>query len=422
MAGATVTPLARFPLFTSIGVPAITAGGLVLGVQPGYMTYMPYPDGEGDVTWKGDLFGLTAPAGSNVWYIAVTITYRVSTLAAFSLITAQLYIAGSPVGSPASFTPSITPATGTVFYTGGVTPADLPTLAVQVTFHQTRIGLAYVTQAYAAADYSSADSVGIFTVTGKTSSAVPALQVSSPATATLVAQGAVVQTLIPSFGQPTTAGDLLIGWTLNNSSSPTFDTTCNDPAWALIGYAGGSYGWRSLWYRAGCAAGEIAPVFSGGGAFSMSQLLEFSGVTALDQSGAFYTASPDFTMSESATDTTSGDLVVAVTIWGGGSAVTPITSSVTGTDSSGAALALTTYTNDSTTGQAPYAFTWGQAGIPVGPGLTGISATLSAYGNSAAILATFHPATAPASIPGPAVTLRGPARRVIAVPFYAGRR
>ena len=117
MAGATVAPLARFPLFISMGYPAVLAGGLTLGIQPGYMSYLPYPDGWTDTTWQGNLFGLSAPDGANVTNIAVTVTYRVSAISAYDLILAQVYAGGDPVGTPASFTPSSTPATGTVTVT-----------------------------------------------------------------------------------------------------------------------------------------------------------------------------------------------------------------------------------------------------------------------------------------------------------------
>ena len=198
--------------------------------------------------------------------------------AAFSSVAAQLYANGSPIGSPLVYTPEATTnVTQTLSYYGGMTPAHLATLAVQVNFHQVSVGLGYVLQAYAEADYSFADSVGIITVAGETS--VPALtpSVALPAVAKLVSQGAVGN-YSPSFGQPTTAGNLLIAWTLDNADSGMFSTACNNPNWELIGYAGAAFNWRALWYRTNCRAGEIAPVFSSGGSLEEAQLLEFSGV------------------------------------------------------------------------------------------------------------------------------------------------
>ena len=77
-------------------------------------------------------------------------------------------------------------------------------------------------------------------------------------------------------------------------------------------------------------------------------------------------------------------------IWVGGGATTPVTSTVSGEDYSGTPLTLTTYTNDLASGQIPYAFSWAQAGTGVGPDIARMTATLSSFGESGAILATFY--------------------------------
>lgn len=398
MTNATVTPLARFPLFTSFTVPQILAGGLHLGTQTASMTYMPHPDGQGDVTWQGAQFGLTAPAGANITYVSVTVSYRVSGVASYSGITAQLYAGASPVGSPATFTPSIgsadqVPATGTVVVRSGFTPATLPNLAVQVTFHSAQAGLAYVYHAYATAEYSFANSVGIITVSGKAAITGPALSVHFPSVR-LISAGTAVQNYAPAFGKPVTSRSLLIGWTFSNSSSASFDTTCSTAGWLLANTAGGAFAWRALWYKLNAQTGENPPVFSSAGATTpMSQLYEFTNAGKLDQSGGFASGSQQlFTMSASAPDTASGDMIAGIMLWSG-SGTTPATPVVSGTDSSGTPLALWTFTNSNTSGQVPFAFSWGQASPPAGPGESSMTGTLSEFDFGGGVIASFKAVT-----------------------------
>jgi len=389
MAGATVTPLARFPLFTSMGFPVIHANQpFILAAQPAYLTYMPYPDGQGDVIWQGAEFGLTAPNGANVTLVEISVTHRVSNTTAYPSVTAQVYASGSPVGSPKAFTPSITLITETITVTSGITASALSSLAVRLKFHSAAMGLAYVHQAYATANYSFANAVGIITVAGTTSVASPRLTVSYP-TAHLVAAGASVQSLSPSFGKPVTAGSLLIAWTFSNSGSATFDTTCSNPQWILIGTSGGAFGWRAMWYRNNCNAGEAPPVFTSTATFPASQLAEFANARGLDQYGVVASPSQsDFTVSASAPDTKSGDLVVASLIWAGAN-FTPATIGVTGADSSGAALPSGVISNAATTGQLPAAIFWGQASPPAGPGTDAITGTLNVFAAGGGVVASF---------------------------------
>ncbi len=387
MAGATVTPLARFPLFTSFTFPSVLAGGITLGTQPTYITYAPYPDGQGDVIWQGAEFGMSAPDGANVTLVEISVTHRVSNTAAYPSVTAQVYAGGSPVGSPKSFTPSITLITETITVTSGITASALSSLAVQLTFHSAAMGLAYVHQAYATANYSFADAVGIITVAGATSVASPALTVSYP-TARLVAAGVSVTSLSPSFGKPTTAGSLLIAWTFSNSGSATFDTTCSNPQWTLIGTSGGAFGWRAMWYKNNCYAHEAAPVFSSAATFPMSQLAEFANARGLDQYGTLASPSQsNFTLTANASDTKSGDLIVACLIWGGAN-MTPATIGATGVDSGGNGLGAV-ITNAATTGQLPAAIFWGQASPPAGPGVDTINGTLNIFDAGGGVVASF---------------------------------
>ena len=387
MAGTTVTPLARFPLFTTFTTPVILAGGMYLGTQPTYLTYAPYPDGQGDVIWEGNEFGMSAPTGANVTLIQVSITHRVSNVTTYPQITAQLYAGGTPIGSPQALTPSISLITETLTYTSGIPAANLSTLAVQVKFHSTAMGLAYVHQAYATANYSFANSVGIVTVAGVSSVPDPKLTVSYPI-ARLVAAGSSVLSLTPAFAHSVTAGSLLIAWTFSNSGSATFDTTCSNPAWTLIGTSGGAFGWRAMWYRSNCLAGEAPPVFSSPATFPMSQLAEFANARGLDQSGVVASPSQsNFTLVATGADTKSGDLIIASLIWGGAN-LTPATVGATGTDSGGNPVGIF-ISNAATTGQLPSGIFYGQASPPAGPGVDTINGTLNVFDAGGGIVASF---------------------------------
>jgi hypothetical protein len=398
MAAATVSPLARFPLFTTFTIPVIQANQpFTLPAQPACLTYMPYPDGQGDITWQGAEFGLSAPAGANVTLIQVTVTHRVSDTTAYPSVTAQLYAGGSPIGSPAAFTPSITLITETITYTAGITPANLATLAVRLTFHSAAMGLAYVHQAYATANYSFASAVGIITVAGTTRIGVPALTVHTPVPR-LVSLGTAVQALTPAFGTITSQGNLLIGWTFSNSGSASFDTTCSDPQWTLIGHSGGVFSWRALWYKSNCHARETPPVFTSPGGVLMSQLAEFTNARGLDQSGTYPSpSSADFTMSATSQDTASGDLITGIAIWAGAND-TPAVPTLTGTDSGGNTLPVSTTTNGATTGWLPYAFTWARASPAAGPGTDSLTGGLNIFDGGGGIIASFFAYQVPAPV------------------------
>lgn len=390
MAGVTISPLTRFPLSCNMGIPVIHANQpFILPSQPAYITYMPYPDGQGDIIWQGAEFGLTAPANSNVTLIQVNVTHRVSNVTTYPLITAQLYAGGVPIGASRSLTPSISLITETLTYTGGIPPANLSSLALQVKFHSVAMGLAYVHQAYATANYSFANAVGVITVAGASSVPAPQLTVHYPV-ASLVAAGAAVQSLSPSFGKPVTAGSLLIAWTFSNSGSATFDTTCNSPSWILIGTSGGAFGWRAMWYRSNCSANEAAPVFSSVNTFPASQLAEFRNARGLDQYGAIASPSQsDFALTSSAPDTCSGDLVVGSLIWAGAN-LTPVTLGATGIDSGGGVISGGFISNAATTGQLPAGIFWGQANPPAGPGVDTINGTLNnVFAAGGGIVASF---------------------------------
>lgn len=108
--------------------------------------YMPYPSGQGDLIWQGGQFGLTLTSPTSV---AVSVTHRVSDPAAFSSVTARLYVGSIPIGAPAQFRKSMTYVTDTVTAYTGVNSGNLSALNVKVTWHQVAPGLAYVNHSYA---------------------------------------------------------------------------------------------------------------------------------------------------------------------------------------------------------------------------------------------------------------------------------
>ena len=216
----------------------------------------------------------------------------------------------------------------------------------------------------------------------------------------LVSLGPVSASFSPSFGQSTTAGDLLVAWLASNSGSATNPFTTSSGGWTIIPGDPGTYGgyaWTAVAYKANCAAGETAPVFSDGvtGTAIYSQLGEFSGAATsnvLDQSG---TGSGDEIQTAACTapDTQSGDLIVSGAYWNspGGAA----TASVTLTGGTGAAVTPNTTTGQpGGAGTTVYAFTWGVAGAAGADDDTAVG-TLSAFAGSGSVIASFKAGSAP---------------------------
>jgi hypothetical protein len=396
-----VTLYTRIPGRETFSVPQVN--GAVTVTPPAFActAYMQHPYGQGDVTWNGAQFGMPAPGGSGaqVQRITVTVTHNVSDPASFSAATAQILAGATPVGSPATLSLSATPVSDTFKITTGYTAAQLPNLAVQLNYHAIAPSLANVVSVYAQASYSYPAAVTPFTTAPRAVMPAPAVSVGLPPV-TLASLGAQVFSLAPAFGRPTAAGNLLIGWAYSNSGSSSFDTTCSDPAWTLGGYAGAAFGWTSFWYKTNCGAAEVAPSFSSGASQPMSQLAEFTCTKGVLDQVTATTGSQSYTATAAAADTRSGDLVVALFTWGGANNG-PATIGMTGTDSSGAALPLTLYSNASTTGTQFWALGWGQAGQPFGPHTDTASSTLNLYATGQAIVASFSvssPAPAPSGI------------------------
>ena len=390
---------------------------------------MVYPAGQGDLIWQGGVFGLSAPPSggltANVWQVAVTVGHFCSNPASFSGVTAQIYDANtSTVIASQPFTLSPVLITETITTTGGYPAADVPDLAVRLVWHQVAVGYANVQHAYADISYSYSDSIGSLTIDPIVSMPAPAVSVVPLPPVDLVSAGAAALSFTPSFGQPTTAGDLLLAWVYSNSSSSTFSTTCANPSWTLAGHAGAAFGWESLWYKLDCGHAETPPTFSDTGySEPMSQLLEFSGVYALDQV-APGSGTEDITYTAASPDTASGDLVFGFCAWNGSNTgATTIT--LSGQDSSGAALVLTQADNHAAgvgPGSTQYWVTgWAQAAAPAGPDLDTMTATIGFFAGGGGVMASFKPlATALASSSG--VPSRVMGGRVVTVPVFAGRR
>ena len=403
MTDAAVAPTARFPCFSSVTFPAIKAEGMILTNTLACQTYMPHPDGQGDVTWQGNLFGLSAPGGSNVTYAAANVTHSISSLSAFSSITAQLWAGGLPVSTPQAFTPSINYITETVVTQAGIPPANVSTLAVKLTYHQTAMGLAYVRATSAEIAYSFSNAIGIIPLASQVNVGSPTLTVTTPPVA-LVSQGATAQNLMPLFGQPTASGNLLLAWVFSNSSSPTLDTTCNNPAWFLAETAGGPYGWLSLWTKPVSVANEVAPMFTTSASIPMCQLLEFNGANSIDQVGMSAPGAQNTVpVTASGADSRSGDLVFGVCAWPGANP-TPTTITLTGNDGSGASLGLNTANNAITTNQTPWITGWAQAGGAAGPAGDTMTGVLGNFDYGVGIIASFRTISPEAS---PALELSG---------------
>ncbi len=385
--------------------PVITAGPVTLTETIAGQSYMVYPDGQSDLVWEGGVFGLSAPSSggltANVWDVAVTVSHFVSDPASFTSVTAQVYdTSTSSVTGSQAFTLSATAVTETFSLRTGYTAADVPDLAIRLTWHQVATGYAVVQHAYAAISYSYSDAAGSFTIAGTASVPVPAVTVAPLPPVSLVSAGTVATSLSPSFGLPTVAGELLVAWVFVNSPSVTFATTCSNPSWVLAGYAGGAYAWDSLWYKYPALTAETAPVFADSGySAPLSQLLIFSGASYLDQAGSA-AGGQDLAITSAGADTASGDLVFAFCVWVGTN-TGPTTASMTGGDSSGAPLALSVADNASSGGVQFWAAGWAQASAAAGPLMDTVTASLGFYGGSGGVVASFLALGAPPPQPLP---------------------
>lgn len=109
----------------------------------------------------------------------------------------------------------------------------------------------------------------------------------------------------PTFGQATTAGNLLVAWVRANG---TVTITTSSTGWAL---AAGFVSGVRIFARPNCGAGESAPTWSGGNATVM--LGEFSGgatSSPVDLTGTANGATSPQTATGAGADAAAGELVL----------------------------------------------------------------------------------------------------------------
>jgi hypothetical protein len=214
----------------------------------------------------------------------------------------------------------------------------------------------------------------------------------------LVKLGAVSSSLSPSFGQPTTAGNLLVAWVFTNDSPATNPLSTTSPGWVQATPAGGGgpYEWTTVFYKADCGASETAPTFadSGGGSGPLSLLGEFSGgatASVLDSSGTGSGSSTQ-TATNAAPDAAGGDLIIFASVWNGGN--TGGTFTTTMADSSGASVTPAVTGNSGAGGGVTvfYGFSWGVAGAVTGAGEDTATGNLSVYSGGGSAIASFKAA------------------------------
>lgn len=123
-------------------------------------------------------------------------------------------------------------------------------------------------------------------------------------------------TVSPSFGQATTAGNMLVAVVGANVSADNITTTAS--GWSRAEGFGTIAPSVALWYKANCGAGETAPTFTSSGATAMGAVLaEFSGVktsSPVDQVGnaqGVAASSIAASVSCSGADTNTSDLAIA---------------------------------------------------------------------------------------------------------------
>jgi hypothetical protein len=206
----------------------------------------------------------------------------------------------------------------------------------------------------------------------------------------LVKLGAVASSLSPSFGQPTTAGNILVAWLTSNSGNATDPFGSSSPGWVKAVTGGSAFEWTSIWYKADCGASETAPVFTDSGSSAGNSLLgEFSGaaiVSPLDSSGSSSGGSTNQTATNAAPDAAAGDLIIFSAMWNGGNAGGTITNAMT--DSGGNSVTPNATDNSGSAGSFYYDFVWGVAGT------TGVSedtatAMMSAFNNGSCAIVSF---------------------------------
>jgi len=221
----------------------------------------------------------------------------------------------------------------------------------------------------------------------------------------LVSHGTPGTNLAPAFGQPTTAGNLLLCFVTTDSSSATNPFTITGTGWTQAAVTGGSFNWGALFYRANCGASESAPTLGDGGAGAhWSGLAEFSGgatSSPLDKTGTAAGA----TATASGADSAAGDLVAGLGFWDGATNAPNLGMTMTGSQNT--ALTVTTLSN---TGGAPplfYIFGWAVNSASLGATANSVTVTADQFENSPGTIITSFLAAATPPAPGTAKAAGG---------------
>ena len=191
-------------------------------------------------------------------------------------------------------------------------------------------------------------------------------------------------TVQPSFGQSTTAGNLLVLWFCTHTSGNFSSLT--GAGWTQAVQVGGYF---YIYYKPNCGAGETAPTINiteWDGTWAM--LAEFSGVATsspLDSTGTGSGGYSTQTVSNGAPDTTAGDLIVAGTYWNGSNTGGTVSNAMTGP--SGGAVTATAYNSNDTFGDY-FNAAWGVAASS-GSTPDSATATLSVFSAGTCAIASF---------------------------------
>lgn len=184
----------------------------------------------------------------------------------------------------------------------------------------------------------------------------------------LVSNGAVATgttSATPAFGQPTTAGNLLVCLLAGDyhSGATNSDGTWTGSVINQVGTSGDAF--TKIFYKQNCSGSESAPTISAtGGTVINVMLAEFSGVATslvLDKSDSAQdtvaTSPATFTMGfagSPVTDTASGELIVTIGFTENSKAATQTTA-----DTLNNATLASMANNDATSTAFHYRFSWG---------------------------------------------------------------
>lgn len=214
----------------------------------------------------------------------------------------------------------------------------------------------------------------------------------------LVKAGAIVTgttSVAPSFGQATTAGNLLVAQVTAAGTSST--TTVSGTGWVIppkftsVGFSG-----PTIAYKPNCGAGESPPTFSASGATHMAAVLsEWSGAdttSPLDQDGA----TTSNTITNGAPDTNSSDVyIVAMNIIGSKTATATFSDSFQPTGGTAGTNGNTGATSGTVWDTFPYYFLNGHGGGIADDDSVTVTLSKGVVTNATSVSVSFLPPAAP---------------------------